>query len=315
MSLRFDEIRQFAFSQGFCDIGAVPYQVTDDANKHYLNWIEKKYNAGMDYLERNLDKRSDVRKILEGAESIIVLAFNYHTKFKHNDYDILGKISRYAWGDDYHDVIKSKLRSVANFIESKSNAKTWIYVDTGPVMEKIWAELAGIGWQGKNSLIISRKNGSYIFLSVILTTYQLNEYSVKHKEFCGTCRRCIVFCPTNAIIEPKVVDANKCISYWTIEAKSSLKIPEEISEKQSGWIFGCDICQDVCPWNKSLKIYQNEHVFHPRAGETSLNVNKILNLSEEDFRIRFKNSPIKRAKLSGLQRSAESLINSVQKPK
>ena len=179
------------------------------------------------------------------------------------------------------------------------------YTDTGPVLEKAWAVRAGLGWQGKNSLLLNSNLGSYCFISVIITDLNL-EPDTKQSDHCGTCSACITACPTDAIIQPKVVDSRKCISYWTIEAKPDLTIPDDITEKLNGWLFGCDICQEVCPWNGKIKPTVNIN-FEPRDNQTELDLKSVGEMDEESFRIRFRNSPLKRTKLKGLQRNAISL--------
>ncbi len=299
-----NEIINLAKNLGFSDIRFARAEPLDKEFQNFINWLDKGYNTDMKWLEKNIEKRKDVKYILPNAKTMIVLAFNYFTGINHstNNY----KISRYAWGDDYHNVILPKVKQIAEYIKSLSpENQTRSFVDTGPAMEKIWAVRSGLGWQGKNSLILTKKYGSYIFLGVIITTLEIEPDS-PIKDFCGTCTKCIESCPTGAIISPKVIVSNKCISYWTIEAKPDKIIPDEISQRQSGWIFGCDICQEVCPWNSKLKIIQDEIHFQPRFGETNLEPNYIMQLDLYEFYKRFRKSPIKRAKLEGLKKNIES---------
>ncbi len=301
-----NDIKKIALELGFCEIGFAAIEPISKDYQNFLNWLESGYQADMKWMEKNPLKRKDPNQILENVKTIITLAYNYNTAINHQSET--GKISRYAWGDDYHDILLPKVKQIAQYIKSLSpDIQTRSYVDTGPVLEKIWAARSGIGWQGKNSLILTKKYGSYIFLGVIITTLIL-EPDNPIKDYCGTCTRCIEACPTGAIVKPKVVDSNKCISYWTIEAKPDKIIPAEISQKLSGWIFGCDICQEVCPWNSKLKFVQNNQSFKPRYGETNLDINKILNMDYDEFLTRFKKSPIKRAKFEGLKKNAKSLI-------
>lgn len=274
---------------------------------NYIHWLENSYHGEMSYLERNLDKRKDINNILPQAKTIITVAFNYYTDRIHENLENSGKISRYAWGDDYHDVFLEKLKVLANYIneiEPESSQKA--YVDTGSILEKQWAVRTGLGWQGKNSLILNRKLGSYFFIGIIITSIEL-ENDMPIREYCGRCTACIDACPTNAIIQPKVVDSRKCISYWTIEAKPNYNIPEPISDNLNNWVFGCDICQEVCPWNRDL-ISTSEPAFQPRKNETSIDFKSINEMDKENFNIRFKNSPIKRTKLEGLIRNAKALV-------
>lgn len=298
-------IKKLALDLGFCEIGFAKIEPLDEEFQNFLNWLGAGYNADMKWMEKNPEKRKDPNYILNNVKTIIVLAYNYNTGIGHNSEK--GKISRYAWGDDYHEVLLPKVKQIAEYIKSLSHDNhTRSYVDTGPVLEKIWASRSGIGWQGKNSLILTKKYGSYIFLGVIITTLEL-EPDTPMKDFCGTCTKCIEACPTGAIVKPKVIDSNKCISYWTIEAKPDKIIPPEISQNLSGWIFGCDICQEVCPWNSKLKSIQDNPAFKPRFGETNLDLNQILNMEYDEFYYRFKKSPIRRAKFEGLKKNAKSL--------
>jgi len=301
-------LKKRAFELGFCEIGFARYERLDREILTYLKWLEKGYSASMTYLEKNIDKRTDVKLILEDVRTVIVTAYPYLNKFKHSSN--LFKISRYAWGEDYHKVLLDKLKKLIEFIRNKSIGLRYkIYVDTGPILEKVWAIRAGIGWQGKNSLIISRNYGSFIFLGIILTNVEF-EPDKPLKDYCGTCTKCIESCPTNAIVQPKVIDSRKCISYWTIEAKPDYEIPQSIN--LNGWIFGCDICQEVCPWNKKVKL-SDEIAFYPRFNQTNLDKKFLEELTSEKFKERFKGSPIKRAKYEGLRRNFFHILKSYEK--
>ncbi|MCX7879603.1 MAG: tRNA epoxyqueuosine(34) reductase QueG [Ignavibacteria bacterium] len=292
------QIKQAALDLGFCDVGFAKYEKLNEEFDKYLLWLNRGYHASMLYLERNLNKRLDVANILEGVKTIVVCSYHYNTSFEHNGEKY--KISRYAWGDDYHNILLPKLIELGESIKKLApEVRYKAYVDTGSILEKAWAVRSGIGWQGKNSLIISKKFGSYIFLGILLLNIEVPSDS-PIPDFCGTCNKCIEFCPTKAIVQPKVVDSNKCISYWTIEAKPNVSIPDEINLE--GWIFGCDICQEVCPWN-SRKRYSVDYSFTPRLGLTNLDYEFIVQLDPEKFSKLFKNSPIKRAKYEGLIRN------------
>ncbi len=272
-------------------------------------WLGAGFNAGMAWLEINTEKRQDPSLVLEGAKTIIVTAYNYNTPFKHDDSpgSAKGKISRYAWGSDYHDIILPKLKSIAQEIESaRPGTVSKCYVDTGPVLERQWAVRAGIGWQGKNGNILTKDFGSWFFLGTIITTAEF-EPDKPMENFCGKCTKCIDACPTGAILQPKVVDARKCLSYWTIEAKSDREIPAEIAKNAKGWLYGCDICQDVCPWNRK-PVYSAEPAFTPRNEETSLDLQQIMNFTKEEYNERFRRSPVKRAKLEGLKRNIRDIF-------
>jgi len=305
-----EKLKEFSIELGFCKFGVAKVESLEYEISYFQDWINNNHHASIAWLERNQDKRQNIDKILPNAKSVIVLAYNYYTGFDYPDEKTLklqeqGKISRYAWGDDYHDVIFKKLKEISLFLKTldrKSESKC--YVDTGPILEKQWAVKAGIGWQGKNGMLITKEYGSYVFLGVIITTTEF-EPNTKMKDYCGKCTKCINACPTSAIIEPKVIDSNKCISYWTIEAKPDKEIPENISKNLNNWIFGCDICQEVCPWNKFKKINRDEF-FKPR-NKTFLSQKEIDNMTDDNFRIKFKNSPIKRTKLKGLKRNFSAL--------
>jgi epoxyqueuosine reductase len=213
-----------------------------------------------------------------------------------------GKISRYSLVKDYHNFLLPKLKAVIKKIEEiESGAMNKEYVDTGPVMEKAWAARAGIGWQGKNGVIISRKNGSWIFLGIIITTAEF-EPDRPINDYCGTCTKCIDACPTKAIVEPKVIDAKKCIAYWTTESKADNDIPDFVSKNLNNWIYGCDICQEVCPWNKKLEKNDKKNEFR-----NLLSIQELLNMNDEQFHKSFDGSPIERIKIKGLKRNANAI--------
>lgn len=290
---------------GFSLIGFTPAVFLEKEVEHLHQWLAAGYNAGMSYMERNIDKRLDIEKILPGAKSVISLAVNYYTKNYHGENEEFGKVSRYAWGKDYHLIIwdmLEKLEEELFKIDSSFESKS--YVDTGPVMDKAWAVRAGIGWMGKHSNVISREMGSWIFIANIITNREFN-YSQPINDFCGSCTACIDACPTDAIVDNYKVDANKCISYLTIENKNEISI--ELKGKFENWLFGCDICQDVCPWNKKFSKPALDVNFKNK-GNKEIELNKIIEMTNEEFKTRFEESPIKRAKLSGLKRNAEFLI-------
>ena len=299
--------RLLAAAEGFDEIGFAAVEPLDNEYNNYLKWIDDGFHAEMQYLARRLGKRRDVTTLLENAKTVIVFIHNYNTDYKHSDNPEFGKISRYAWGDDYHDIIKNKLVKITK--EAKEyypENKFKVYVDTGPILEKQWAVRAGVGWQGKNSLLINKKSGSYFFIGIIITDLEITP-DKPQPNYCGSCRACIDSCPTNAIVEPYVLDSRKCISYWTIETKGERQFPESLSQNLNGWLFGCDICQEVCPWN-SKPNYVDFEYFKPRKNETELSLKQVLAMSQDEFRLRFKNTPLKRTKLSGLQYNARELL-------
>ncbi len=260
----------------------------------------------MAWMEREPEKRSDPKLLFPEARSVIVLALNYYTPHEHGDDPATGKITRYAWGDDYHDVVMEKLSALLAWIKLENpTAEGKLCVDTAPIMDKAWAVRAGLGWLGKHSNVITKEFGSWIFIGEILLNLDLEYETETVLDHCGTCTACLDACPTSAIVEPYVVDSKKCISYATIELRTET-LPTGIAENLNGWIYGCDICQDICPWNRFEKP-TGEARFAPRAGETSVNLNAVESLTPENYVERFRGSAVKRAKLSGLQRNAKTL--------
>jgi epoxyqueuosine reductase len=304
-----NKVKETAMQLGFSAFGIARADVMREEIELFKTWLERGYHGAMGYMERNIEKREDVRNILPGAQSVIVVAYNYFTKHHENVLKDEGKIARYAWGDDYHDVIPPKLEELSNVLKTLvPGAETKFYTDTGAILEKQWAVRASIGWQGKNGNILNRQIGSWFFLGVIITTAELEPDSPQ-PDMCGTCTACLKACPTQAIVEPRVVDATKCISYWTIEAKPDVEIPLDIAQNLNGWVFGCDICQEVCPWNRFEKP-ASEEKFQPRNGETTLSFKRIEEFVQEDFSTRFKKSPLKRTKMAGLKRNVRALKSS-----
>ena len=305
MKITNDIVIKKAKEQGFDLIGFAPAEELTKDIKNLDKWLSENYHAGMQYMERNIEKRKNVKNLLPTAKSIISLGLNYFTPEEYSNDKKQGKISRYAWGKDYHLIIWERLDKLVDEIkkiDSSFEAKT--YVDTGPVMDKAWAVKSGIGWLGKHTNVINKEYGSWFFIATIITNFDF-EYSLPEKDFCGSCRDCIDACPTNAIIDEYVVDANKCISYLTIENKE--EIPGQFKGKFDNWIFGCDICQDVCPWNSKFSKVADSAEFFPYNGNKEISLVEAVSLSREEFNKRFKESPVKRAKLSGLKRNAAFL--------
>jgi len=299
------KIRDFGRELNISKIGFAKAEKLGNEFTKFKEWITSGSHGTMDFLMRNPEKREDITLFLDNTKTVIVATFNYFTQNHNTQESGTGKIARYAWGDDYHDVALEKLKVLAAFLEYHFNAKTKSYVDTGAILEKAWAVRAGIGWQGKNSLILNKEDGSYFFLGVIITDLEIEPDNL-YGDFCGSCNKCMVACPTKAIILPKVITPLKCIAYWTIEAKPDVKLPEEISKNLNGWLFGCDICQEVCPWNSKAHITKIENFF-PRNNETALNLVQIENMSKDEFSERFRKTPIKRSKLEGIKRNAREL--------
>lgn len=305
MPLTSESINAKATELGFQSVGIVAAGALDAELPRLYDWLERGYHASMAWMDNHLDKRLDVQKLMPSARSIIVTTTNYYTPHVHADSP--GKVSRYAWGDDYHDVVREKLSQLLDWIRSEDptvNAK--ICVDTVPFMDKAWAVRAGLGWLGKHSNVITREVGSWVFIGSLIVDVELVYDHQIVEDHCGTCTACLDACPTNAIVEPYIVDSNKCISHATIELRDET-IPDDVAENLNGWIYGCDICQDVCPWNR-FESPTDEQRFDPRNGETTLDAETIINMSHAEYVERFRGSAIKRAKLSGLQRNAKYVV-------
>jgi epoxyqueuosine reductase len=310
MKITNDIFVQKAKEIGFNLIG---FSKADELKDEILNlelWLSNGFQAGMDYMGKNIAKRKDVKSILPGVKSVISLAINYYSGKNYSGKDGFGKVSGYAWGIDYHLIIWDMLNLLENeLLKIDSDFVSKSYADTGPVMDKAWAVKSGIGWLGKHTNVINKNYGSWVFLATIITNYEF-EYSTPIPDFCGSCTACIDACPTKAIVDEYVVDANKCISYLTIENKD--KISLEFKDKFENWIFGCDICQDVCPWNLKFSELTGKKEFFPQNGNHEIKLDEVLNMSSEDFKERFQRSPVKRTKLRGLKRNAEFLCDTVK---
>jgi epoxyqueuosine reductase len=288
---------------GFDLVGFAKADLLFDEISKLEEWLKRNYHGDMSYMEKNFEKRKDVNNILPNAKSVISLAINYYTNEEYTDDPSLGKISRYAWGKDYHLVIWEKLEKLETKLnELDPSFKSISYVDTGPVMDKAWAVKAGLGWLGKHTNVINKEFGSWIFLATIITNYEF-DYSTPIPDFCGSCTACIDACPSGAIVAEYVLDANRCISYLTIENKGD--IPDNFRNMFDNWLLGCDICQDVCPWNIKFSEITNLQEFYPANGNKEINIVEVLNMDETEFKDRFKESPVKRVKLRGLKRNAE----------
>ncbi len=266
-------------------------------------------HGSMGWMERSLDRRCDPTLVVPGARSVVVLALSYHTDATATHDPAEGCISRYAWGQEYHRVLGDRLAALYTDLEAAfpGLAGRW-YVDTGPVLEKAWAEKAGLGWIGKHTNVISRDLGSWIFLGALILDLDLGDGST-HRDYCGTCTACIDACPTDAIVAPYVVDARLCISYLTIENRGA--IPRHLRAQMGNRIFGCDDCQDVCPWNRFARASAAAKAFAPSSGNAAPPLTELLRLDEEQFRRRFRSSPVLRAKRRGFVRNvAVALGNS-----
>jgi epoxyqueuosine reductase len=306
MSVVSEKIKQKAMEIGFHKIGIVAAEPLIEEQEHLKAWLGSDFHGEMAWMEREPEKRSDPRLIFPEARSVIVVALNYFTKHEHAVDATKGKLSRYAWGDDYHDVVREKLNELLVWIKTKCpSAEGKICVDTAPMMDKAWAVRAGLGWLGKHSNLITTDFGSWVFIGEILLNLELEYDAATVEDHCGTCTACLDACPTSAIVEPYVVDSRKCISYATIELRDE-HLPADVATNMESWFYGCDICQDVCPWNRFEKP-TNELRFEPRNGETSIALEEVLSLTPESYATRFRRSAIKRAKLLGLKRNAAAL--------
>ena len=303
-------IKERALFEGFNKVGIAGASSLEDEGRRLKEWLARGYHGEMSWMARDVEKRISPREIFSEARSVVVVALNYYTPQQHEENPAKGKVSRYAWGDDYHDVVVQKLRALLSWIqEQHPGAEGKVCVDIQPVMDKAWAVRAGLGWLGKHSNVITPEYGSWVFIGELFLNLEL-EYDVERiEDHCGTCTLCIDACPTGAIPEPYVVDSNKCISYATIELRAPV-LPLEIEQNLSGWMYGCDICQDVCPWNRFEQL-TSEPRFAPREGNVNVELRDIVELCHDGYVERFRGSAMKRAKLSGLQRNARALISNL----
>lgn len=298
-------IKQKSNDLGFFYCGISKAGFLEQEASQLEQWLKQQKNGKMSYMENHFDKRLDPRLLVENAKSVVSLALNYFPENIQND-PSSPKLSKYAYGEDYHFVIKDKLKELFSFIQHTiGEVGGRIFVDSAPVMDKAWAKKAGMGWMGKNTNIIHPKNGSFFFIAELILDLELQEDG-PIKDYCGTCTRCIDACPTDALIEPYKIDASKCISYLTIELKDAI-LPNEFNGKMDNWAFGCDVCQDVCPWNRFSKPH-NEPRFNPHADLLAMTSNDWKELTQEVFSELFKLSAVKRTKFEGLKRNIDFLI-------
>ncbi|MDZ7876040.1 MAG: tRNA epoxyqueuosine(34) reductase QueG [Saprospiraceae bacterium] len=300
-----DTIRQEAYRLGFEFVGIARAERMDEEARRLEAWLNGNMHGKMAYMENHFDKRIDPRQLVEGAKSVISLTYNYFTDAEQTDKDA-PKISKYAYGADYHTVVKDKLRQLLNFIsDTIGEVSGRAFVDSAPVLERDWARRSGTGWVGKNTLLIQPKRGSYFFLAELILDLELTS-DTPMKDYCGTCRRCIDACPTEAISpQGYFMDGSKCISYLTIELRDE-KLPPQYSDKMEGWMFGCDICQQVCPWNR-FSTPHNESKFNPHPDLLTMTREEWLDISADVFREIFKKSAVKRTKFEGLKRNINFL--------
>jgi epoxyqueuosine reductase len=297
-------IKQEALRLGFMSCGIAKADFLEKEAPRLEQWLKKNHHGEMGYMENHFDKRLDPRLLVEDAKSVVSLTLNYYSEQKQLD-PTAPKISKYAYGTDYHTVIKEKLRELLAYIrEHIGEVDGRCFVDSAPVMDKAWAEKAGLGWRGKNTNLISKQAGSFFFLAELIIDLDLAYDNPFPTDHCGSCTRCIDACPTDAIVAPYVVDGSRCISYLTIELKN--EIPTEFKGKMDNWMFGCDVCQDVCPWNRFSTTHQEEQ-FEAKENLLGLKKSDWTDLTEDVFRKVFKNSAVKRTKFNGLKRNIDFL--------
>ena len=304
-------IKERAAFEGFDKVGITRAEPLSSEAERLDQWLSSGYHGNMSWMSRNTDLRADPTKLFPGAQSVVVVARNYYTPDKHSCDPGSGKVSRYAWGDDYHDVIGEKLRSLLAWIKDQSpEVEGKVCVDIQPMMDKAWAVRAGLGWLGKHTNLITPELGSWIFIGELLLNIELDYDEDVIEDHCGNCTLCIDSCPTQALTQPYVLDSTKCISYATIELRDE-ELPQSIRENLNGWLYGCDICQDVCPWNRFAEE-SNEARFAARPGNVNVSLDDLAAMTHDQYVKGFRGSAMKRAKLSGLQRNARAL-QSIQK--
>jgi epoxyqueuosine reductase len=291
-------IKQKASELGFMYCGVSKAEFLEEEAPRLESWLNQKMHGQMHYMENHFDKRLDPRLLVDGAKSVVSLLLNYFPEEKQGEDTY--KISKYAYGTDYHFVIKDKLKTLlAEINDEIGEVGGRCFVDSAPVLDKAWAKKSGLGWVGKNSNLITPQVGSFYFIAELIIDLEL-EYDGPIKDYCGSCTRCLDACPTDAIVEPYVVDGSKCISYFTIELKDQL--PQEMNGKFGNWVFGCDICQDVCPWNRFSKPH-HESAFNPHPHLKDMGKSDWEELTHEVFSQLFKKSAVKRTGFNGLTRN------------
>jgi epoxyqueuosine reductase len=300
-------VKRLALAEGFHKVGIASAAPLEAERARLEEWLRRGLHSEMRWMERDTAQRTDPRLVFPSARSVVVCLLNYFTPHAHSDDPASGKISRYAWGDDYHDVVGERLKSLlARIKEAIPEADGKPCVDIQPMMDKAWAVRAGLGWIGKHTNLITRELGSWVFIGELILNVELAPDADTVEDHCGSCTLCLDACPTQAITAPYVVDSNKCISHATIELRAP-ELPAEVSHNLEGWLYGCDICQEVCPWNR-FEQPTDEARFEPRIDNVSPQLSDILALTPDTYAARFRRSAIKRAKLTGLQRNARALL-------
>ena len=294
------QVKGFARNLGFDYCGIARVQKLDDDARRLENWLNKGYHGAMQYMENHFDMRVDPSKLVPGAKSVITLMINYFPPKQ--QVEEAPRIAKYAYGKDYHEVIRKKLNLLLSLIDEHiGEVHGRGFVDSAPVLERSWAQRSGLGWIGKNGNLLTKQQGSFLFIATLIVDIELEYDDPFVKDYCGTCRKCIDACPTDAILDNKVVDGSRCISYFTIELKDML-IPSDMEGKFDGWMFGCDTCQDVCPWNR-FATTSDELEFTPISELLNFKTSEWEELTEESFKKIFRHSPLKRAKFEGIKRN------------
>jgi epoxyqueuosine reductase len=300
------QIKARALELGLQKVGIVLPDVLSGEQNRLKEWLARGFHGEMNWMSRDPGQRTDPLQLFPAARAVVVVALNYYTPHQHSHGPDTGKVSRYAWGDDYHEVVGDKLRALLAWIKDQwPEAEGKICVDIQPMMDKAWAVRAGLGWMGKHTNLITREFGSWVFIGELILNLALADDDNQVADQCGSCTLCLDACPTGAIVEPYLVDSRKCISYATIESRAP-EIDEQIATKLEGWLYGCDICQDICPWNQ-MNPATDESRFEPRAGNVNASLSEILELTQESYAARFRHSAMKRAKLGDLKRNARAL--------
>ena len=295
-----DFIKNKSIELGFISCGISKSAFLENEIGRFESWLKNNYHGQMSYMERNFDKRMDTRKLVDGSKSVISLLFNYYPSKEINNNSF--KISKYAYGNDYHFIIKDKLKTLLSSMRNEiGEIDGRVFVDSAPIMEKAWAKKSGLGWIGKNTNLINKKTGSFFFIAEIIVDLEL-EYDNEVTDHCGSCTACLDACPTDALYEPYKIDASKCISYFTIELKE--QFPNDLKKDFNDWIFGCDICQDVCPWNK-FSIPNKEPLLNPKNEINQYSKKDWLELTDEVFKVVFKETSLERTRFKGLKRNIQ----------
>ncbi len=304
------DLKAEAARLGFDACGISKAECLDDEARRLEQWLNEDRHATMAWMARHFDKRVDPTRLVDGAKSVVSVLHNYYQPAEHRHTPHTGMISRYAWGDDYHNVLKEKLYALFHWLDQRlGDVGGRAFVDSAPVLDKAWAQRSGLGWIGKHTNLINRRMGSFFFIGELIVDVALPPDGPL-PDYCGSCTRCLDACPTDAIYQPYVVDATRCISYWTIEHRGD-DVPDELAAQFENWIFGCDICQDVCPWNK-FAFATDEPRFLPRPGLPDTDLREWIEIDLDAFRERFRKSPVLRARLEGFRRNVRIALKNAE---